>query len=534
MKLVTLGLSLVLIASCQSSDESNTKSFERSYDAERGMQPGVGYKGVLEDTAGVCIDYDGVIDSEAGQDVLYKMRLIENHNDMAMALNLSSASQVKAIVPDTNVQVGVKSKFAFGHSKTLNRFSVNIMLDILVANETVHMKDIKLKEDIQKKLIEGLNGDNPKQALEDFRLRCGDSFMSGYTTGGEYYGMIQVETENEEQKTKIENEITTSVGMIGIGDAEKTQKIALTLQRISSEHKVNIWTHQIGGTGDQAAPATNVQEMLARLKQMTTSVANGANPKKVKGTFSEYFTIGVDLPAEYRNQLKKANRFVGQLAKKQGELLDNLSNIKFVQSHPNSFVEVNAAVLILLDSQIKSTNTDLQRIYDLSYECDNDLNKCDMPADFIVEAVKLPARKLTIEVLERDHILVKTKTHSFNTDAHYDHWLNAPECYIKLEIGANGAGRVTLRRSITVYNNACRSMDYSWEIPIAIIEGTMKSMNKTLDDAWIAISIMEDDKYEDDIIATKHVWFKALNDDGAKKVSVSGNEVSMTASFEAR
>ncbi len=534
MKTTLALVSLGLLFGCyvDKPGDSQGKGFVRSYDSEKGMQPGVGYKDVLEDTAGVCVKNDGTIETDNGQEVFYKMEMIENHQSLAKAFSLSSATQVKAVVPDTPVQVSAKSKFAYGHTRSINSYSVTLLVSTKIKNETEHLKGVEVIDSVKEKLAKDLENTDPNVAIDNFRIRCGDSFLSGYTTGGEFYGIIEVQTDSDEEKRDISSELSASIGLMGVGDASSETAISRTLSKISKNHKISAWSYQLGGMGDQSSPAITVDEMLKRLKSMTTSVMNGENPRKITATFSDYFTLGLDMPTTQRNAMRTAQRFIAKLALFQSKLLDSQSNIDYALSHPNSFVGVDSSVLAHLGDVSGEIDEKLGQIYELALACEGDLTKCSMPTSLVQPNINFPVRKKTTQALDRDYIVIKTDQHSVDVSEIPDGWFNAPECYVKVVIGANKKGSVVVRRSATVVKNRCAKLDYSWKIPISLIESTMRRLGATLDETWIDVVVMEDDTSYDDRVASNYVWYKNVDSKGAEKIGINTKAVNMTVDFE--
>src|SRR5690348_7770790 len=84
----------------------------RNFEDELGMKPGVGFDGILEDVRGVCAAFDGLEKGGGAQEAVYQVKLVESHKDLLGQLDISSGSQVKAAVPDENLQASRKTKFA--------------------------------------------------------------------------------------------------------------------------------------------------------------------------------------------------------------------------------------------------------------------------------------------------------------------------------------------------------------------------------------------------------------------------------------
>src|SRR6186713_2780738 len=93
------------------SDSVLNETEVRNFEDELGMKPGVGFDGILEDVRGICTEFDGLEKAGNSQEAVYQIKLVESHRDLMGNLDISAASQVRAAIPDDNIQASKKTKF---------------------------------------------------------------------------------------------------------------------------------------------------------------------------------------------------------------------------------------------------------------------------------------------------------------------------------------------------------------------------------------------------------------------------------------
>src|SRR5262249_6185923 len=157
-----------------------------------------------------------------------------------------NAAQVKAAVPDTPASVSAKTKFMLGHSYTLNRYSIFILAKVQVRNETSQLKNPRLKAEIRTALA---NAATDPDAVDRFRLQCGDSYLGGCTTGGEFFGVLELSTDSEERKLEMKREVEAAISAENVGEASTQQSFEVKLRNATRNKNLKIWTYQKGGAG---------------------------------------------------------------------------------------------------------------------------------------------------------------------------------------------------------------------------------------------------------------------------------------------
>lgn len=515
----------ILIATCKTPDtnKSQTKETITQYEGERGMKPGIGFESVFEEVRGECVSFEieEPIKTPGGQQVIYNMKMIENHRELAASLQVSSASQIKAAVPDTPATVSARTKFAMGSQFNINRYSVYLLLSVQVKNETTHLKNIKFREEF-KKHFSGSETDD----IDALRQACGDSYMSAFTTGGEFYGLVEIQTESDEAKAEVKNELQAKGSLPGVGSASSTNSLEASLKRIASQKNVKIWSFQLGGAGEEAKPVSTIDEMMARSRDLVTSVQLDKNPRNISATFADYFTLDLSMPKEYRNGLIDARMAMSELARIQGKLMDQAADIDFIFQNPNSFLNITPEVLKGLGTKKEEISENMRKVYNLGIECYKDFKSCSKLAKNVsISEAQLPQRRKTLLQVNSDALFVTTKVNSVDVNSIYDGWFNGPECYVFVRAlnSANPQKLIPLRRTSTV--PGCSPMTYNLDIPISLIESAAKTLGTTVKDVTLEVSVYEDDPSYDDLLVSNTIKWSELESKGATVLGLQSDRI---------
>ncbi len=518
---------------CRTTNDSSVKAVDaRPFDGEHGMKPGVGYETIFEDVRGECVDYDGVETSSNAQEVIYDLKIIEHTQELGVELNVSSAAQVKAAVPDSPAQVSAKTNFALGHSYTLNRYSIFILARVQVRNETTQLKNPRLKEEIRAQLA---NADKDPDVVDRLRLTCGDSFMSGYTTGGEFFGVMELATDSEEQKTELKRSVEAAISAEGIGEVNTQQSFELKLKNATKNKNLKVWTYQRGGQGAAQVGLVDTPElMMERVRQFPDFVKAGTNDANYTATFKDYFTLNVPLPLAYRNQLLSAQDNLEELAGLQSELIDRRGDIDYILKHPNSFEGLNNAKVAELTSAKAANDGLIKAIFKNARDCYRNFRECKVKDEVHAKPLALPKRKATIASLANEYFLIKTKLETVDVDSLYDGPWNPPECFLEVKVVANGKSK-RIRRTATGYDKPrCHNLDHTLEVPLSLVREAAKGLGVEGDDVQIEIRVMEDDPGadEEDVVGTLTKSFKDIVDKSAISDTLNDKFITMRVDFE--
>lgn len=500
----------------------------RNFEDELGMQPGVGYDGILEDVREVCTEHDGFEKTGRSQEVTYDIQMIERHSQLMNRIGVSSAAQVKAAVVDKNLKASSRTQFAMGTSFGINQYSVYLLVSARIVNETTNLKNVRMKDADKQLLLQ-----DPAANLQRFRDRCGDGYMRAFTSGGEFVGLIEISTDSDQTTATLKKSFDGSLaGNAGTGnDAGRFES---SLKSLVSGRSVTIRTFQRGGQGEtQVGMVGSVDEMMTRLKKLADFAKVGQNPRPLTATFVDYFALGLPLPEPYKRTLQNAKDFIEQLAEKEQLLLDLSGNLAFIMQRPEAFVGMSPQKLAEIQTARQTIDASMKDIQRRGKACALDFAACTGAAGVVVPQVALPRRKPTLEALARNVLRIKSTVHRIDEGQLRDGWLNPPECYLKVVVGKAGdsAGHDVRQTATTFGDNRCRNLQDDIQIPMSLIKNTLDANGVPLDKAWVTLQAWEDDPSYDDFIGEAYVFFHQLQE-GAQLKAINTSGVSMDVGFE--
>ncbi len=528
-----IGFAIILSAACfgckstRGGQSTLNETEVRNFEDELGMKPGIGFNGIIEDVRETCVEHDGLETAGTAQEVVYDIKMVERHGQLMGNLGVSSASLVKTALVDKDIQASRKTKFAMGSSFSVNQYSVYLLVSARIANQTATLKNPRVMEAIKQNLAA-----DPEKNLQAFRDQCGDSYLKGYTSGGEYQALIEISTNTDQMTASLKKNYNQSLD--GGAQTSDRGQFEASLNAMTASQNVTIRTFQSGGQGAaEVGMVKSIPEMMDRIRKLADYAKLGQNPRPLTATFTDYFTLGLPLPQAYKTSLQNAKDFIDELAEIEVRLLDLSGNVSYITSKPESFVGVNAAKLAELQNARAAIDAAMKKIRDKGRACSNSLAACTGAAEVTVPTVTLPKRKQTLESLSKNVLRIKTKLNYVNVEAIRDGWFNPPECYLAVTVGGNGDKNfTTVRRTPTTFgNNRCSNLADNITIPMSVVKDVLTARGVALDKGWISLQAWEDDPSYDDFLGEAYVYLRDLQN-GAQLKGLNNANLNIDVGFE--
>jgi hypothetical protein len=345
----------------------------RDFEQDRGMAYGVGFDSVSGIVCGDCVvrtdpeSPAGVL----GQKVSFKLRQITSSSELAKELEISASASLRATFG------GASAKATFASSQKINQFSIYLLVQVRVTNPTRRLRDVKLTNEASE-LLKG-------QGLEAFRKRCGDEFLSGITTGGEYLAILQANTSSDEEQKKL----SISMNAKGAGGMwSASASFRSSLEQISQEHSLEVTSFQQGG--DESEVPDKVEEIIKRAVNFPKQV-EGDKAYACSAFFQDYKTL--DLPQGMNPiDVEQQKNVIEKLAEYYLSYSDVLSSIEYVTKNFDQF-DADAFVLAVLSQKANDIRKIMNMLRDSASNCFNDYRSCNLPENIVLPVVDLPARK---------------------------------------------------------------------------------------------------------------------------------------------
>jgi microcystin-dependent protein len=170
-----------------------------------------------------------------------------------------------------------------------------------------------------------------KHSKAEFQKLYGDEFLSGFVTGGYYFGIIQVHSTSEAKQ----REIATAVAGSGWG-VSADASVASRLQSVTETLEKEVIVYRDGGDSNQSLPRT-IDEMIGQIINFPGQVRQDAIP--FGGIYQKYdesirFSpckeeTGLDLALRRANLNELAQQFI--------RLKELRADVIFVSDHYNDY-----------------------------------------------------------------------------------------------------------------------------------------------------------------------------------------------------
>ena len=305
-----------------------------------------------------------------GERQMFLMQQVENYASLSQTLALSASASLKAEV------FSVDGRAGFFQSLNMNDYSLWLVVTVLVQQPSRVMRDVELTKDAS-----DLYSSHGPAA---FRERCGDEYVSGLITGGEFRSVIEIDTHSQEEKDALSAAIGGSYKIFS-GSAE----LESTLTKILSTNKTQVYAYVSGGTGQviQIDP----KDMLYQATHFAATI-QGEQAAPVNALTAPYRTLKLPdgpAPLDISNQMA----FMQSASKSIADIRQAINNIDYITYHPEEFVEPNMTVLAETRNQLAANYNTIRAS---ASTCYRDLNKCEMPQLAKVD-LSLPQRQPTTE-----------------------------------------------------------------------------------------------------------------------------------------
>jgi hypothetical protein len=332
---------------------------------------GVGFDTLQSKVRGDCVE---IIEPQqvvnvTGQQVKFSLIQIEDSLSLNQHLQISASASLKADV------FGASGKANFSRSVKVNDYSIYAVASVSVQNNTYRMRHVKLKP----KAYELYAKDK-----ERFRNRCGDTFVSGFITGGEFHSIIEIKTSNQAEKRSLSSELTGSYGIFS-GSATFKQK----LEKIAKTNRIQVYVMHTGGTGKtiNITPET----MITQATEFPNTVAD-KQARPILATIQSYDTLDLPMgitPVDRSTQ----QQVILELARLNSYAQKQLANIEYILSHQNEFKN---PYIEALNQAANLTRTLLNTVRNTVRACYNNINACVLPTSLKQPIVTLPERYASV------------------------------------------------------------------------------------------------------------------------------------------
>jgi hypothetical protein len=322
-----------------------------------GTDYGRGVDTLKDQSADYCVVYDSIGTSPGhGQTVTWDMELLEHSESLRKSMSVSAAASMAWGV------ASVDAKTSFSESQSMEKSHVYLLASIVVRNAPQLVKGAKLKDDAAFMLTNA--------GIDRFRQRCGDAYVGTITTGGAYFGVLDIQTSSEQEAQDVKASLKGSYGSFSAaGEFERAVSSSV------SDKLVQVHTFQIGDQGTGADGCDSVDCITKRAETLPEHVsdANGVIIATENFAYSKLsLPSDAKTPIDVTNQMQVENDIVTEEHRQR----DLLADYTYPSTHPNEFKPFNSQAVT---DAIGNINGNLNTLRDAAKVCFADYTKCAMP-----------------------------------------------------------------------------------------------------------------------------------------------------------
>ena len=309
-----------------------------------------------------------------GQEILFQLHQVNSTQELAENLEVSASANVTlASFAQASGKVGFLSQ------SKINKYSVYLLLRIVVKNPALRMRNISLTEQANKLL--------QTRGAEEFRKRAGDEFMIGLISGGEYIGLIEINTSSEEQKNEISADISLSKRFF-VTAADFKADFQTSMSNISKKYEIRIFSYQIGGQ-ETRQPQT-IEEMITHAVNFPPNVREGY-AKPLQAIFLDYGALEIPDQIDLID-VEEPKEIITNLWNRRLKYLEVLSDIEYVLQNPQQFESFDSHKL---NQKVSNIKKQINNATKSAKQCASNYKSCHLSEDLIDLAFTLPERKPT-------------------------------------------------------------------------------------------------------------------------------------------
>jgi hypothetical protein len=340
-----------------------------------GLAIGTGYDSLAQTVRGdsVVRTPPEPVQGAAGTVAEFSMRQIESHQELTEALDVSATVSL-----GNAISGGGSATASYSNNHSIDDYSVYLLCRVKVTKAQTRMRDVHLNKEAWDFL--------DQQGEEAFRKRYGDYFVVGISTGGTYYGLIQIHTTHAEDKQNIAADIKASGGL---GQWSAAAAFKSAVDKISTNYTLDIYARQEGGTNLDAP--VSVSDITTKAVAFAQTVVTGGDTAAVSFAVELLDYNALPLP-DGKNPIDTANQadILRQLAEYRSTLYDMLGSVNYVLENQDQFIDPS---IDDLNAQAHQLSADINEVYRAATACFRDYHACSLLTDMTIPKVTLPARK---------------------------------------------------------------------------------------------------------------------------------------------
>ena len=319
-RFVTIAVVIAVVSALPlvASDRTMIVEYIRTAEFDHGR----GFDATAMEVMGQCVE--GTVKKLGldSQSVVSEMSQVEDSAQLDESLGIGAAA---------SLGYGMFSMSAAAHyarSHSLSTFGLTYSAKSEIESSTLALDAPRLKDEFA------------KMSYLDFRSKCGDYYVDGITTGGEYIAMVTINTKSSSDKQDISAQVNLALRSVAQVDVAVT--FANTMASLATNHEMTIKEIRKGGSGQPIA--VDPGSMVENYKNFARSVADNPAPYQVilkkYSALPNYPSFGTS--DSWLESALNTLDTLGQLTHKWSQVLNEINTIK---AHPEQFRDENLQTL---------------------------------------------------------------------------------------------------------------------------------------------------------------------------------------------
>lgn len=273
---------------------------------------------------------------QAGGDVVtYQMTEIESFSQMTTSLGISASASGGVGL------FGASARMDFAKSTNVNDSSLYLLVTVKVTKAFESIPQPGISVAAANLLANG--------QTTQFQDQFGDMFVRGMLTGGFFYGLVEVTTHDQTDKTSLSISLKGSYAAFSASG-----EFSSDLKQSLSTRQTNVKCYAEGGALG-TLPHT-IPELMAAAQKFYETV--DANPVPYTVLLDSYSILPLPAPPNYID-LQHQKDVLEQCATARDDDIQALNNVDYILANPAQFIGPDAAALTVLRGKLQS---DLDRI----------------------------------------------------------------------------------------------------------------------------------------------------------------------------
>ena len=311
-----------------------------------------------------------------GQTMSFTWTEVKTQEDLMSHLGISA---------DASGGIGLFSasaRFSFAKDVQINTSSVFAVLDLRVMNAFQQIDSPGISANASTLISQG--------NMSAFQQQFGDKFVRGLSTGGAFFGTVEIVTNDETDRENIETAISGAYGVVN-------GKVSLSdsFSKAISNHSVHVQVYTEGGQ----LPAQLPTDPVSLLNAANTWLPTVQNAGVVYSALVDSDSIlPLPNPPTYID-LQHQEDVLTQCSLDRDADMQSLNDIAYIKSHPNQFQSPNggplgAADFTALNTLANQITQDMQTIQQAADTALTDPKNCAYPVLQVVPPAVLPVNRI--------------------------------------------------------------------------------------------------------------------------------------------